>query len=312
MILLSQIIDINSTIQPQVYMDASIPYFNSVYIIHGDTLEVGLSGIYYGDEIDLLFWEQLNISMSSGSVYGYTYTLIPDYRYIYFVVDRRFVIYDTSNNIVFENTIAGLNDFCIDFEVYKSHQFEVHVSAFGDAFSFYKIARWHKVLCESTFNYNSIGINNEVEPDRIRPYTKDDIDNPAWHIKYMSNIAGEYMVYSYEFKYIDIIGDIIGIILSNINNDNVFINNNFYSDLRDLSVTGELIDYSISAKNLSLDVVLPKLSKSIYPALMGTNFVLYEPWLIWGIYGILYSKRIVDIEGDDFEVFPFDLSPWWG
>lgn len=309
---MSQVIDIISSIQPQVYLDASIPYFNGVYLIHGDSLEAGISGIYYGDEVNLLFWEQLSLRMGSGSVYSSLYTLLPGYKYIYYLDGNRFIIYDNDDNIIFENAIHSLDDFCIDFSVYKSHQFEIHVSSFGDAFSFYKLARWNKKLCESTLNFESIGINNENIPDRIRPYGKGDFDNPSWDIGHIGHSYVNNSTYSYDFTYFDVISDLAGFILGNIQNDNVVANNNFYCSLEDFSVVGRLMNYKIGATKLSLDVVLPKLSKLMYPALMGTNFVLYEPWLIWGIYKILYSKRIVDIEGEDFEVFPFDLSPLWG
>ena len=309
---MSQVIDITSSIQPQVYLDASIPYFNGVYLVHGDSLESGISGIYYGDEVNLLFWEQLSLRMGSGSVYSSLYTLLPGYRYIYYLDGNRFIIYDNDNNIVFENVIYSLDDFCIDFSVYKSHQFEIHVSSFADAFSFYKLARWNKKLCESTLNFESIGINNENVPDRIRPYGKDDFDNPSWDIGPIGHSFVNNSTYSYDFTYSDFISDLTGFILGNIQNDSVIANNNFYCSLEDFSVVGRLMNYKIGATKLSFDVVLPKLSKLMYPALMGTNFVLYEPWLIWGIYKILYSKRIVDIEGEDFEVFPFDLSPLWG
>lgn len=309
---MSQIIDITSSIQPQVYLDASIPYFNGVYLVHGDSLEAGISGIYYGDEVNLLFWEQLSLHMGSGSVYSSLYTLLPGYRYIYYLDGNRFIIYDNDNNIVFENVIYSLDDFCIDFSVYKSHQFEIHVSSFGDAFSFYRLARWNKKLCESTLNFESIGINNENVPDRIRPYAKDDFDNPSWGIGHIGHSFVNNSTFSYDFTYSDFISDLTGFILGNIQNDSVIANNNFYCSLGDFSVVGRLMNYKIGATKLSFDIVLPKLSKLMYPALMGTNFVLYEPWLIWGIYKILYSKRIVDIEGEDFEVFPFDLSPLWG
>ena len=178
--------------------------------------------------------------------------------------------------------------------------------------TFGALARWNKKLCESTLNFESIGIKNENVPDRIRPYAKDDFDNPSWGIGHIGHSFVNNSTYSYDFTYFDFISDLTGFILGNIQNDSVIANNNFYCSLEDFSVIGRLIDYKIGATKLSFDMVLPKLSKLMYPALMGTNFVLYEPWLIWGIYKILYSKRIVDIEGEDFEVFPFDLSPLWG
>ena len=309
---MSQIISIDSSIQPQVYLDASIPYFNGVFLLHGDSLEAGISGVYFGDEVNLLFWEQLDIKMSSSSTYSYTYPLLSGYRYIYNTDGRRFIIYDNSNAIVFENTIIGLNDFCINFDVYKSHQFEIHVSAFGDSFSFYKVARLYRVMNNSTLNYKAMGLDNIVTADRIRPYGKYDEDNPSWRILNLVSLDNSCVNYVYDFSFVTEIGSLFGIILSSIRSDNIAVNNNFYAGLSDFVIEGELVNHNIGASLISLDMLLPNLLKTMYPALTGTNYVLYEPWLIWGIYQLLYSKRIIDIEGDDFEVFPFDLSPLWG
>ena len=103
---MSQIISIDGSIQPQVYLDASIPYFNGVFLLHGDSLEAGISGVYFGDEVNLLFWEQLDIKMSSSNTYSYTYPLLSGYRYIYNNDGRRFIIYDDNGDIVFEYTIV--------------------------------------------------------------------------------------------------------------------------------------------------------------------------------------------------------------
>ena len=309
---MSQIISIDSSIQPQVYLDASIPYFNSVFLLHGDSLEAGISGVYFGDEVNLLFWEQLGIKMSSSDTYSYTYPLLSGYRYIYNTDGRRFIIYDDNGAVVFENTIVGLNDFCINFDVYKSHQFEIHISAFSDSFSFYKIARLYRVLNNSTLNYKAMGLDNIVTADRIRPYGKYDEDNPSWSMLNLVSLDNSCVNCVYDFSFVTEIGSLFGIILSSIRSDNVVASNNFHAGLSNFVVEGELISYNIGASLISLDMLLPNLIKTMYPALTGTNYVLYEPWLIWGIYQLLYSKRIIDIEGDDFEVFPFDLSPWWG
>lgn len=310
---MSQIISIASSIQPQVYLDASIPYFNGVFLLHGDSLEAGISGVYFGDEVNLLFWEQLDIKMISSNTYSYTYPLLSGYRYIYNTDGRRFIIYDDNGAVVFENTIVGLNDFCINFDVYKSHQFEIHVSAFGDSFSFYKVARLYRTLNNSTLNYNAIGFDNIVASDRIRPYGKYDEDNPSWDIHNLGSLDNAPVDKCvYDFSFVNNISSLFGIILSSIRSDKVVASNNFYAGLSDFAIDGELISYKIGASLLSLDMLLPNLVKTMYPALTGTNYVLYGPWLIWGIYQLLYSKRIIDIEGDDFEVFPFDLSPLWG
>ena len=66
-------------------------------------------------------------------------------------------------------------------------------------------------------------------------------------------------------------------------------------------------------------LLLPNLSKSIYPALQpinGTmdtnnNKPLYYPWLIWGIYEILINYKSGDDIDPSFEIIPFDLSPNW-
>lgn len=317
---MSIILDISSTIQPRELWKTSAPYFNGIRIIHGDALGSDLHGIYYGDEINLLFWKQLNMTMNSGRTYPSIYTLHTGYKYIYYVVDRKFIIYDENSNIVFENNVTSINDLNIDFSVHKSHQFEVHVSLFGDIFRFYKIARWLKRDSGGVdADTAGKGVNNICAPDRVRPYLPTDSDNPTWNIKYIENIdEGEKILIDDALK-VKEPKTSEGFMLSGINYEGLKINNNFYHTTGDIDKTGTLTVWKHDGKMLAYSILLPLLSVSLFPELLPirnpgevlNNRPLYEPWLIWGIYNIISSKRTTDIYTEDFEVFPFDLSPWW-
>lgn len=317
---MSVILDISSTIQPRELWKTSAPYFNGIRIIHGDSLGSDLHGIYYGDEINLLFWKQLNMTMNSGRTYPSIYTLHTGYKYIYYVAYRKFIIYDENSNIVFENNVTSINDLNIDFSVHKSHQFEVHVSLFGDIFRFYKIARWLKKDSGGVDAYTAgKGVNNICAPDRVRPYLPTDSDNPTWNIKYIENIdEGEKIIIDDTLK-VKEPETSEGFMLSGINYEGLKINNNFYHTTGDIDKTGTLTVWEHDGKMLTYSILLPLLSVSLFPELLPiinhgevlNNRPLYEPWLIWGIYGIISSKITTDIDTEDFEVFPFDLSPWW-
>ena len=318
---MSVILDISSTIQPRELWKTSAPYFNGIRIIHGDALGSDLQGIYYGDEINFLFWKQLNMTMDSGRTYPSTYTLHPGYKYIYYVANRKFIIYDENSNIVFENNVTSINDLRIDFSVHKSRQFEVHVSLFGDIFRFYRLARWLKKDSGGVdADTAGKGVNNICTPDRVRPYLPTDSDNPIWNIKYIENIdEGEKILIDDTLK-VKEPETSEGFMLSGINYEGLKFNNNFYHTTGDIDKAGTLTVWEHGGKMLAYSILLPLLSVSLFPELLPirnpgevlNNRPLYEPWLIWGIYDIIPSKIITDIDTEDFEVFPFDLSPWWG
>lgn len=318
---MTTILDISETIEPQIIQGASIPYFNNIMIINGDTLDKDGLGIYYGDEIDLLFWESLGFVFNSGNTYTTIYTLIPGYIYRYYVGSRLFKIFDDTGSVIFTNTIIGINDFCIDFSVHKSHQFEIYNMSGDYNIGFYKPVKWRKRTHHSArVDIGDKGINNLWIPDRVRPYTIDDVDNPISggvyaHLHNIDLGLRTDVVDSEELFDID---DLYGFMLSEIDYSNVNINNDMYTIIP-YSKESRIPDWDIFGVKQDYDVVIPKLSIDMFPALLPIQLVdqqtnnrpLYEPWLIWKTLEFLTSNVVVDPDTTDIEAFTFDLSPWW-
>lgn len=315
------ILDISNTLEPEIIQNASIPYFNNIMIINGDTLDISGFGIYYGDQINLMFWGSLGLVFNSGITYPTIYTLMPNYIYRYYVGSHRFLIYDDNGNIIFTNTIVGINDFCIDFSVHKSHQFEIYNNPSDYNIGFYKPVRWRKRIHHSDFvDIGLSGVNNLWLSDRVRPYGSRDIDNPVTGGIFMHlhdiDIGVVFNLGNNNYKYD--LDDLYGFMLSEVDYSSVSINNDLYAILPK-SITGRIPDWDIYGEVQNYDIMIPKLTKNLFPALLPiqltdqqtNNRAVYEPWLIWKTLDFLTSRSIFDPDLTDIEAFTFDLSPWW-
>ena len=318
------ILDISETIEPQIIQDASIPYFNNIMILNGDTLDIDGIGIFYGDEINLMFWGALNLVFDSGRVYENTYTLIPGYIYRYYVGNHLFRIYDDTGNIIFVNNIVGINDFCIDFSVHKSHQFEIYNLSEDYNIGFYKPVKWRKRIHNSVrANFGDVGVDNLWEPDRVRPYGASDDDNPItggvpYRLHKFIDIA-KGLSDGDGYEYGKGVNSLKGIVSSLVDYSNVNINNCMYTEIP-LSLEGLIPDWDIYGKKHDYNsIVIPLLSKNMFPALLPiqlldqqtNNRPVYEPWLIWKTLDFMASGTVFDRDLTDLEAYTFDLSPWW-
>lgn len=318
------ILDISSTIEPHIIQDASIPYFNNIMILSGDTLDVNGLGIYYGDEINLMFWGALDLVFDSGRVYTNTYTLIPGYIYRYYVGSHLFRIYDNNGNVIFVNNIVGINDFCIDFSVHKSHQFEIYNLSEDYGVGFYKPVKWRKRIHNSArANFGDVGVDNLWEPDRVRPYSASDSDNPVtggvfYHLHKFIDIAkglsdGDGEEHGYG------VGTVKGIVSSLVDYSNININNCMYNEVPP-SLECIIPDWNIYGVRHDYDtMIIPLLSMNLFPALLPIQVVsqqtnnrpVYEPWIVWKTLDFTTSAVVIDPNLTDLEAFTFDLSPWW-
>ena len=182
---MSKLLTFDSTMAPvSSSIEVCSPYFTDVRIINADSLDSSISGIYYGDEVNLLFWEQLNLDFGSDATYDTTYHLVSGYTYTYYVDRREFIIRDSSNNTIFSNSsIKSIADFCIDFEVFSSHQFIINVSSFSYVFRFYKIAK----LIRDPFPGNLPNTDDEVK-HMIIGGNGDSGETIPWTLKYLAYI----------------------------------------------------------------------------------------------------------------------------
>lgn len=250
------------------------------------------------------------------------FTLQEGYRYVYNLSKKTFTVYDENEQVVsYKKNVYTMADMCIDFTIHKSHQFEIIVDADG-------ISEWDYLPVTTQpqdFDANEIkAVDNGVQyiytPDRIRPYSSSDSDNPSWNIKYLTdidfNMIGNEIINSIGYTACteDYLTDLLRV------NDTLYRTspiNTFYSEyLSWLAATKVKDDFS--GKFLKLEnILLPCWSLSLYPALnivirlyeVFNNRPVYEPWLIYGLKFIwsFYTEDPIE----DFPIDVLDLSPSW-
>lgn len=322
--LVSKLLTVNSVmIYDSAPLESYIPYFSDVKVIQGDTLGSDTMGIYYGDEVNLLFWEQLDLDFGSDVTYSTLYHLVNGYTYTYYVETKKFIITDSSSNVVFSaSNVNSIADFCIDFEVYSSHQLMIIISPYSNIFKFYKLAKLMPSNSGGILTTTpNVGIQDIVIPDRVRPYGKDDEDNPTWCIKYLG-YADRYSTLTLNSLPIGLINKAIplqGFKFGEFNYNKLLPNNNFYENVSEFEKVVSLLSKQYVSNLLMYALLLPDLSKNMYPALQviknpyetSNTRPLYYPWLIWGIYEILTNYKTSDDIDPSLEIFPFDLSPDW-
>lgn len=335
---LSRILDVRCFSQSDIPY-VSLPYFNGISIFDFEKLKVNRK-IYYGDEIDLHFWKMLGLSMGSSYEPGTIYTLESNYKYIYIPDETTFTIYDGNGTVIFENKhIHSIFDLSIDFLVHKSHQFEIHLGDMGNNKDFFRVANLSKHFHNGIIDNDTTGVQNTIEPDRVRPYAPSDSDNPSWDIKHLA--------------YIDAFGDLGNIFYDDDDKPNpydpsnpgpniggnpmndpdvpIHINiggnydidwsklkpeNNFYAEGLLFSLAKNMW---LTCNGKTLDnqrIMLPLLSMGLYPLLNNVqlaesiynNRPVYEPWLIWKLFEFINTGYSKDIP-EEFLIPVFDLSP---
>lgn len=299
-------------------MNFSIPMYDNIFVMQADTLDSDIRGTYYGDEVDLDFWNLLNLSMDSGRTYTTNYELTSGYTYTYYVSKNKFIITDSTNAVVFENdNIRGINDFCVDLETASSHQFHIIFDPFSDIYSFYKVVRLGSTYGSGEVaSSGSCGTNNIFLPDRVRPYLSTDDDNPSWSISRLgvcaNNITVDRIVYGL------VVADVLsGYRLCSFDYSKLKPDNNFYYDLTSFVLTASLDRKQMISYLLDLSIILPDLCNNMFPQLLPieraeetvNNRPVYEPWLIWKILEFITTRTTTDNPDKDFEVYSFDLSP---
>ena len=304
-------------------IEFSKPVDNGIRIMSPDYL-ISPKSKYYGDEINLGFWKLLNLPFGSTPSPSNPYTLQSGYKYIYNHERRIFDIYDDNDtNIFHKENIATIVDLNIDFTIHKSHQFEIIYEGAGRSHFIFP-ARLLKELLEGIKQdcINS-GIDNMYKPDRVRPYSPSDIDNPEWDFPHYLAWLGEYETGNTTISPtpIHVPDNYDGIVKAlNYFKDIDFSKNSptsyFYLKRYSPEVFVKLLQ-KFDFKMLTGDFLLPWLATNMYPDLMPvqrmgetqTNRPVYEPWMIWGFLLFIFKIRRDDI--DDLGLPVFDLAPKW-
>ena len=288
-------------------VEFSLPFFKGTYMIDLAFVSAPYR-VYYGDEVDLFFWESLGLKIGGVNIPENPYTLNSGWKYDYYPLIHSFYIYDESSILVFSvNNVTTIADMNIDFNVHKSHQMRF------------------------IYDYSVISTRVPIPVDKITPdknaslvdVVSDGVNNTAFGIDFADLIPFGLDLAFLLGDSIDDYQEVYGIVLSfiytcftaltGVNWYESRPSNQFYRDGYDLGVGIKQPNVK-NAYTFKWEYLLPVLGVNMFPLLLPTqredaisnNWPLYEPWLIIG-YELVYAKKRDSDDG--YGLMLFDLSP---
>ena len=284
-----------------------IPFADNIRLLTPEYIMSSIKPVNYGDMVNLKFWKLIGLPFGHSTdtplhkQVGYIYRL--------YAVSRVFkVINNLGVEILEKQNIQSMADMHIDFDIYKSHQFEIIIDGeIGGGKSTFLIPAKDshtKLKCEYYLTSAISGLTYDIEdnPD-FTPFSIYCKWNKLW-AEYASFIGSTY-------KTQDMIA-LPEILIYDYNNIANFITDSykdFTADEDTIVYKGKAIEY------LPLGILL---TASLFPSLFTPEMAgelnktrpLYEPWLIWKVLEFIYNHRTEDIDNE----YPFpilDLSPNW-
>ena len=278
----------------------------------------------HGCEMNLSIWSMLNIPFGDEDVP--VVDLVDDYTYTYNYIYKTFEITDSSGNILQRYTnVFTLSAMGISLDVVDSCNFVIVMPDFFRCNQYKTIKIIQRIFGCDQKEFD-VGVDNTYIVDRIRPYGADDEDNPTRFFGRIAGLADDY----------DKFGSYLGgwRNTSSIEDENMSLTGickyqyrlermkpnqyTYLSGFREYVAIDKRVP--LTYNELPIDFLLPEFSNSIYPALLPidregevhNNRPVYEPWMIWGYYDLLWSKSTGDIPDEPVKYPIFDLSPNWG
>ena len=278
----------------------------------------------HGCEMNLSIWSMLNIPFGDEDVP--VVDLVDDYTYTYNYIYKTFEIADSSGNILQRYTnVFTLSAMGISLDVVDSCNFVIVMPDFFRCNQYKTIKIIQRIFGCDQKEFD-VGVDNTYIVDRIRPYGADDEDNPTRFFGRIAGLADDY----------DKFGSYLGgwRNTSSIEDENMSLTGicrypfglermkpnqyTYLSGFREYVAVDKRVPLIYT--ELPIDFLLSEFSNSIYPALLPidregevhNNRPVYEPWMIWGYYDLLWSKSTGDIPDEPVKYPIFDLSPNWG
>ena len=277
----------------------------------------------HGCEMNLSIWSMLNIPFGDEDVP--VVDLVDDYTYTYNYIYKTFEITDSSGNILQRYTnVFTLSAMGISLDVVDSCNFVIVMPDFFRCNQYKTIKIIQRIFGCDQKEFD-VGVDNTYIVDRIRPYGADDEDNPTRFFGRIAGLADDY----------DKFGSYLGgwRNTSSIEDENMSLTGicrypfglermkpnqyTYLSGFREYVAVDKRVPLIYT--ELPIDFLLSEFSNSIYPALLPidregevhNNRPVYEPWMIWGYYDLLWSKSTGDIPDESVKYPIFDLSPNW-
>lgn len=292
-----------------------------------------------GCDMNINDWSIYKIELGSSdtsSAFHYN----ENYIYTWNTITNEFSIMDkTTGKYVFnKKDCHTLSDLDIDLDIVSSCNFILIVENKRVESGIITAKRQNIVMHTVPEKY-SYGVDNSYYADRVRPYKKDDPDNPTNNIYDIMSLPKTEAVFTNE-QHIETTNSNIGDgsddndrmkkIMDNVFNkyvqttyvpptNRMLPNNYLYLPNKYTPFTIVDTKKKLRATQIKLTFTLAELSICLYHMLLPiqragetiNNRPVYEPWLVWGFYKLIYSKGT--IAEDVPIIYPiFDLSPVYG
>lgn len=291
----------------------------------------------HGCDMNINDWSIYRIELGSSDTSN-AFHYNENYIYTWNTITNEFSIMDkTTGEYVFnKKDCHTLSDLDIDLDIVSSCNF-ILIVEYKRVESEIITAKRQNVVLHAVPEKYSYGVDNSYYADRVRPYKKDDPDNPTNNIYDIMSLPKTEAVFTNE-QHIETTKPNIGDGSDDDNDrmkkimDNVFNkyvqttyvpptnrmlpNNYLYLPNKYTPFTIVDTKKKLRATQIKLTFTLAELSICLYNMLLSiqrpeetiNNRPIYEPWLVWGFYKLIYSKGT--IAEDVPIIYPiFDLSP---
>lgn len=293
-----------------------------------------------GCDMDINTWSIYKVELGSNSTDN-AFHYNENYIYTWNLITNEFSIVDkTTGEYIFnKNNCYILSDLDIDLDIISSCNFILIVEDKRVESGLISVAK-QKVVMHAVPEKYSYGVDNSYYADRVRPYKKDDHDNPTNNIYDIMSLPKTEAVFTNEqhtettkpniVDGSDDDNDRMKKIMDNVFNkyvqttyvqptNRMLPNNYLYLPNKYTPFTIVDTKKKLRATQIKLTFTLAELSICLYHMLLPiqrtgetiNNRPVYEPWLVWGFYKLIYSKGT--IAEDVPIIYPiFDLSPVYG
>lgn len=289
-----------------------------------------------GCDMNINDWSIYKIELGSSDTSN-AFHYNENYIYTWNTITNEFSIVDkTTGDYVFnKKDCHTLSDLDIDLDIVSSCNFILIVEDKRVESGIITAKRQNIVMHTVPEKY-SYGVDNSYYADRVRPYKKDDPDNPTNNIYNIMSLPKTEAVFTIETTKPNIgdgsddDNDRMKLIMDNVFNKyvqttyvpptNTMLPNNYlYLPNKYTPFTSVDTKKKLRATQIKLTFTLAELSICLYHMLLPiqragetiNNRPVYEPWLVWGFYKLIYSKGT--IAEDVPIIYPiFDLSPTYG
>lgn len=295
-----------------------------------------------GCDLNINDWSLYKVELGSSNT-SIVFHYNENYIYTWNTITNEFSIMDkTTGNYIFnKKDCHTLSDLNIDLDIVSSCNFILIVEDKTVDSLLISVNKQTVVGTATQEKYN-YGVNNTYYADRVRPYNKDDADNPTHNTYNVMSLVNTEEAFTEEWHIettkpnIEDGSDSVDpeyrmkLIMDNVFNKYVqttyvppttkMLPNN-YVYLADKYMPFTAIDTKkkLRVTQMKFTIVLSELSICLYNMLLSiqrpeetvNNRQIYEPWLVWGFYKLIYSKGT--IAEDVPIIYPiFDLSPVYG